>query len=521
MSSRARGTWWLGIVAVLASAPSLAGQGFAPTPDPIERASVQNVLAAVAANRLGIVERLVATHADAARAAGVPIEAVRTALLTLREDQLLAASLVHSFADVGAIVARQASEDAAAVQAPFDTKDGSGSGPNSWIGYTAGSNVASGSGSAVAAGRFNTASGQNAFVAAGQSNAAQGVSSLVLGGFDNRATVVDATVVAGAGNRATGARSVVVGGGYNLASGQWSFIGGGGRRTLAAGSAGSYIEDNIANGDFSFVGGGQSNGTSGQYAAVAGGSNNAPGAFGNVAGGRFNSAAGYASSIPGGDGNTTGGAYSLAFGISAHANAPQCVVFALWSSTLSLDCLGAPNVFRIGADHGFGVEYFGRRDSDGGGIHWVYLGDLIPSQTIATWTGAYLSDSGVWSNASDRALKTDFEPIDARDTLRRVASLPIQRWRYRSETPDVAHVGPVAQDFRAAFGLGSDDKAIGTVDADGVALLAIQGLYQELGDRDSKIADQQRRIAALERQIADLVAKRQRPLRARAAVTSR
>jgi len=34
----------------------------------------------------------------------------------------------------------------------------------------------------------------------------------------------------------------------------------------------------------------------------------------------------------------------------------------------------------------------------------------------------------------------------------------------------VLHLGPVAQDFHAAFGLGADDKHIATVDADGVAL---------------------------------------------------
>ena len=55
-----------------------------------------------------------------------------------------------------------------------------------------------------------------------------------------------------------------------------------------------------------------------------------------------------------------------------------------------------------------------------------------------------------------------------RDLLSRVARLPISKWSYKVEDGSVRHIGPMAQDFAAAFGLGSDDRSIGTVDADGV-----------------------------------------------------
>lgn len=42
----------------------------------------------------------------------------------------------------------------------------------------------------------------------------------------------------------------------------------------------------------------------------------------------------------------------------------------------------------------------------------------------------------------------------------------------------MAHIRPVAQDFYAAFGVGEDPRRISTVDADGVALAAIQALYR-------------------------------------------
>ena len=49
-----------------------------------------------------------------------------------------------------------------------------------------------------------------------------------------------------------------------------------------------------------------------------------------------------------------------------------------------------------------------------------------------------------------------------------------------SHAPDKRHIGPVAQDFHAAFGLGTHETAIATVDADGVALAAIQGLNEKV-----------------------------------------
>jgi hypothetical protein len=96
--------------------------------------------------------------------------------------------------------------------------------------------------------------------------------------------------------------------------------------------------------------------------------------------------------------------------------------------------------------------------------------------------------------ASDRALKTDFGPVDPGEILAGVVALPIETWSYRGET--VRHLGPMAQDF-AAFGLGADDRHIAVVDASGVALAAIQGLH-------ALLAAQAARLAALEGECAAL-----------------
>ena len=107
---------------------------------------------------------------------------------------------------------------------------------------------------------------------------------------------------------------------------------------------------------------------------------------------------------------------------------------------------------------------------------------------------------------SDRNLKENLKPVDSREVLEKVAALPISRWNFKEDTT-TPHVGPMAQDFHAAFGLGESDRAIGSVDADGVALAAIQGLNQKLTDelkrRDVENASLKQRLENLERLMND------------------
>ena len=77
---------------------------------------------------------------------------------------------------------------------------------------------------------------------------------------------------------------------------------------------------------------------------------------------------------------------------------------------------------------------------------------------------------------SDRRIKHGLASMDPEEALEAVAQLEVTQWSYDHE-PDVRHVGPMAQDFHAAFGVGADDRHIHPVDANGVTLLAIQALY--------------------------------------------
>jgi hypothetical protein len=108
-----------------------------------------------------------------------------------------------------------------------------------------------------------------------------------------------------------------------------------------------------------------------------------------------------------------------------------------------------------------------------------------------------------WSVTSDRNAKTDIAEIDHRQTLRNVTQLPVTSWEYTHD-PNRRYVGPMAQDFHTAFGLGHDDKHIGTLDTDGVALSALKGLIAELRERQERSAAQARRLAELEAELQTL-----------------
>jgi uncharacterized small protein (DUF1192 family) len=88
--------------------------------------------------------------------------------------------------------------------------------------------------------------------------------------------------------------------------------------------------------------------------------------------------------------------------------------------------------------------------------------------------------SGNLCPISDRNKKANFASIDPSEVLAKVAGLEIMTWNYTFEHPSVRHVGPMAQDFEAAFEVGATDTSIFTIDADGVALASIQALHAEV-----------------------------------------
>jgi hypothetical protein len=129
----------------------------------------------------------------------------------------------------------------------------------------------------------------------------------------------------------------------------------------------------------------------------------------------------------------------------------------------------------------------------------VGIGTNNPVYPLHLASGAFCSIGGQWTSVSDRNTKEDFRSIKPREVLAKVAALPITKWKYKTEAAGVQHLGPTAQDFHAAFVLGESEKAIGTLDANGVALAAIQGLNEVVREKDAEI----RALKAKNQQVED------------------
>jgi len=106
--------------------------------------------------------------------------------------------------------------------------------------------------------------------------------------------------------------------------------------------------------------------------------------------------------------------------------------------------------------------------------------------------------------SSDREAKKEFAPVDETEILEKVTALPLTTWVFKSDGEAVRHIGPMAQDFHAAFGLGGSDRHIATVDADGVALAAIQGLKKLVDQQAAALAERDRQIKDLEARLTVL-----------------
>ena len=158
-----------------------------------------------------------------------------------------------------------------------------------------------------------------------------------------------------------------------------------------------------------------------------------------------NKAGAWYGTILGGYHNIVAGPYSLAAGWQANAMHAQTFV---WSDGSYPTTSTANNQFMVRCN--------------GGAIFYTGGG---------TSTGVQLaSGGGSWSSLSDRNTKENFAPVDAKGVLERVAKMPITTWNYKAQEKTTRHIGPMAQDFHAAFGVGEDERHITAVDEDGVAL---------------------------------------------------
>lgn len=356
-------------------------------------------------------------------------------------------------------------------------------------------NIASNNNSTVGGGNTNTASGVHSTVSGGNENTSGAYASTIGGGQTNTASVEYATVAGGHSNTASDYYSTVGGGGSNTASGNGSTVGGG-RINQASGFACTVGggDNNLATSAYSTVGGGQQNTAStGAYNTVGGGYGNvADGQTSTIGGGGYNAASGGASTVPGGAYNQAGGHFSFAAGFRAKVRDAAAVgndtgdegTF-IWGDKTDADFISTgPNQFLVRAS---------------GGTTIYTNAALTAGVTLAAGGGA-------WAAVSDRNLKENLVHVDKVELLKRLAKIPIGTWNYKSQDPSIRHIGPMGQDFHTAFGVGEDDKRITTIDADGVALAAVQGLYEIVQEKDCEIEELRAKAGSVERLEAKVAA---------------
>ena len=279
-----------------------------------------------------------------------------------------------------------------------------------------------------------------------------------------------AVVGGGRGNAVGSNFSVVAGGELNFAGFDNTYTSNAGQRQYATVSGGM---GNHASGSLSVVAGGYNNQTGGVASAVSGGvENHAGGDNAAVAGGANNIAEGDSSFVAGGLNNYAFGDASFAAGQDALAEHANSFVFNDGTAVLQSQ---APGEFVVRATGGYRFHT-----------------SAIGSSGVRLTPGG-----GSWSNMSDRNAKKDLEAVDGEAVLRALAGVPVWRWSYKTEADGIRHMGPTAQDFRAAFSLGDDDKSIATVDADGVNLAAIQALEKRTVKLQEENASLKREIETL------------------------
>ena len=406
------------------------------------------------------------------------------------------------------------------------------SGTQSFV--TGQSNIVTGSYSSVGGGLLNQVDSDSSTCAGGRSNLVQGAASAVGGGTHHQVTGAFATIAGGQTNAALADWSSIGGGNLNEASGSLSTVCGGYRNTVT--------------GDFGAILGGQLNNVTAPYGTALGVNATADDQFsfiwsdgtaagtdatqtfkvvatngsvmransGSPASSGINDGAGYGVEAYSFNGQAlwahtdVSGATAARFSnngsgtgnVTVTVNNSNSTGIGLSVSTTSSDAaqllyngnpLGASlKCFDAGFNNAMLVTAGGR----------VAIGNVSPLHPLHLASGAHCTAGGIWTNASDRALKEHFKSIDREEILDRLANLPIQKWNYRNEGTEVTHIGATAQDFMAAFGLGDDDKSIGTLDADGVAMVAIQALndkVKEIDELKSELADLQRQVRELAR----------------------
>lgn len=134
----------------------------------------------------------------------------------------------------------------------------------------------------------------------------------------------------------------------------------------------------------------------------------------------------------------------------------------------------------------------------------IGIGTTTPTERLHV-VGNVLVE-GVVNQVSDVNVKENFTAVSNQDILARVNNLDVTTWNYISD-PNSLHIGPTAQDFYAAFGVGIDNHHISSIDTGGVALVAIKALNEQIEVQTTAITQLTSENERLRAQNEDILAR--------------
>ncbi|WP_370306920.1 tail fiber domain-containing protein [Sinimarinibacterium flocculans] len=130
----------------------------------------------------------------------------------------------------------------------------------------------------------------------------------------------------------------------------------------------------------------------------------------------------------------------------------------------------------------------------------MIVGPRGASNMILSKTGT-MTLAGTLVQNSDVNAKRSIEPVAGETVLAKLSDLPVSTWEYKSDASGVRHLGPMAQDFHKAFGLGEDPTKIAPGDMAGVALVGLQALARE---QDRQLTELRREASEKDHRILEL-----------------
>jgi len=353
-----------------------------------------------------------------------------------------------------------------------------------------------------------------AVVGGGLNNSVQNYFGVVTGGYTNNAYQDYSSIGGGLHNSAGISDGMVDVNGDNVpSSGDYARVSGG--------------EGNSALGDYSTISGGDRNSVTGSYGTIMGGSQNTATAdYSTIGGGQNNTASGAYSMILGGSNNLTAGNYSWAEGKNMRLSSSAVNTFA-WGYSETAVTISAANAFIIAPGIGpvptvgpwnpkVGIrdttpaavlevngnntadDYINIKNTVSADVFVIksngYIGinKSIPfpnNSTVAMQFGnannAYLSNGGVWTNASAREYKENIRPLSSQAAEESLDKLQPVTFNYKA-TPQHTNVGFIAEDVPDLVAMNGREK-LSAIDILSVLTKAAQNQEEEIKKQSHRI----------------------------------